>query len=278
MKAVSNAKRLNETMQGSLEKLSSGSRIVRAADDAATLAISEKLRANIRSTGQTIRIANDAISILQTVESNLGTISDMAVRMRELSVQAASDTLGSEEKQMANTEFQQLKEEIHRILNISMHNNRSTVSGTTEVLMSQLIDRSPGAMEFRLSGGVGEQGQSVKYRPSQLFLSKDDFDLSSKNISTTNGARDSLSELDRVIMKVSESRASVGSLQSQLHHASNVNEVGLENTSASNSRMRDLDYAQETANNIKTKIQTDTNLAVQVQANAAPQALLKLIG
>lgn len=277
MSAQNTAKHLNENIQNSSEKISSGSRIVRASDDAASLAISEKLKANIRSSSQSLRNANDAISIIQTLESNLGTISNISARMRELSIQAASDSSSFSDKEMTNKEFQQLKNEILRITAISKYNHQTTLSGTTEVLNSQLVDRAPGSFDFRVGSGSNNAENVIKFSPTQLMMSPDDFNLSNLNVSTSEGARETLAELDNVIHKVSYSRASLGALQNQLSKSATVEEVTSENASAANSRMRDLDYAQETAANIKNKIISDTNLAVQIQANSAPLSIIKLL-
>jgi flagellin len=279
MKAQGTARKLNENIQNSTEKISSGSRIVRASDDAASLALSEKFKAGIRSSGQAMRNSNDAISVLQTIEGNLSTISDMTSRMRELALQAASDTVGVEEKGMADKEFQQLKNEIWRISGNSQLNGKSTISGTTEVLLSQMIDRAPGSLDFRVGSGSGSGNSEniLKYKPSQLMMSKDDFDLSSLGITTNNSSRTALGKLDEVMDKTSHARATLGALQNQLARSVSVSEVTIENSSAANSRLRDLDYASETAINAKNKIVSQANTSVMHQANISPQIYLKLL-
>jgi len=277
IKAQSDAKRLNEDIERSSEKISSGSRIIRASDDAASLALSEKFKANIRSSGQALRNANDAISVLQTLEGNLSTIGDISTRMREISIQAASDTLSNTDKQIADQEFQQLKNEIGRIASISKYNNHASLSGTSEILKSQIIDRAPESFDFRIGAGTNLKENNIKFRPSQLVMSEEDFNLSNVSVATTNSARSSLEELDKVIEKVSSSRATLGGLQGQLAHAASVSEVTSENASSANSRLRDLDYASETAINVKNKLISQTNISVLSQVNIGPRALLKLL-
>ncbi len=277
IKAQGQAKKLNEDIQNSTEKIASGSRIIRASDDAASLSLSEKFKANIRSTNQSVRNANDAISVIQTIEGNLASISDISSRMRELSVQAASDTLTNMDKEFANKEFQQLKNEIERITGASKFNAKKSISGTAEILQSQLVDRAPESFDFRVGGGSAEGSNIIKFRPTQLMMSVSDFNLSNMAINTTGQARSSLGELDKVIQKVAFSRASLGGLQSQLSSTVNVSETTSENASEANSRVRDLDYASETARNMKAKIISEANLSVMAQANTSPQALLKLI-
>ena len=277
IKAQGQAKRLNENIQSSTEKISSGSRIVHASDDAASLSLSEKFKANIRSSNQSMRNANDAISVLHTIGGNLNSVADITSRMRELSVQASTDTLNVTDKEMADKEFQQLKSEIKRITGISKFNDRTSISGTAETLQSQIVDRAPTSFEFRVGGGTSGSENGVKFRPSQLMMSTEDFNLSSLSIASSASARASMGELDKVIDKVSFSRATLGGLESQLSRSASVSEVSTENATEANSRVRDLDYASETATNVKNKIVSEANISVQAQANVNPQALLKLL-
>jgi flagellin len=197
--------------------------------------------------------------------------------MRELAVQAASDTNGGSEKAMANMEFQGLKNEIYRVISVSRYSDRSAMSGTSELLQSQLVDRSPRSFEFRVGGGTSEGENSIKFRPQQLMMSKEDFNLTGSSIETTSGARSALSDLDQTIEKVSFSRASLGALNTQLGRAASVDDVTSENISAANSRIRDLDFASETAKNVKNKIISESNISIQSQANTNPQLLTKLL-
>jgi flagellin len=197
--------------------------------------------------------------------------------MRELAMQASSDTNGVQEKEITNKEFQQLKNEIYRITAISKYNSKNTMGGTSEAFQSQLVDRAPSSLEFRVGGGTGAGENTIKFKPAQLMMSASDFNISNLSLTTTEGARETLGELDNMIGKVSYSRASLGALQSQLTRSATVEETTVENTSAANSRIRDLDYANETATNIKNKIISDTNTAVQVQANSNSQIYVKLL-
>ena len=187
MRAQNTAKKLNENIQNSSEKISSGSRIVHASDDAASLALSEKMKANIRSSSQSMRNANDAVSMIQTLESNLGTITNLSSRMRELAIQAASDTSGIEDKQISDKEFQQLKKEIFRVTAISKYNSHATMGGTAELFQSQLVDRAPSSLEFRVGGGTSNSENVVKFKPAQLMMSSEDFNINNLSVATTQG-------------------------------------------------------------------------------------------
>ena len=277
IRAQGQARRLSEDIQNSTQKISSGSRIIHASDDAASLALSEKFKANIRSSSQSMRNGNDAISILQTIESNLNTVTEITSRMRELSVQAASETNSASDKQLSDLEFQQLKNEILRLTNKSTLNGSKSISGTAEVIQSQIIDRAPASFSFRVGGGSSESENIVKFRPAQLMMSASDYNLSGLSVSSTENARSSLGELDQVLQKVMFSRASLGGLQSQLAKSVSVSEVTTENAESANSRLRDVDYASETAFNIRNKIVSEANISVLAQSNINPQAFIKLI-
>lgn len=253
-------------MSNSLAKLSSGSRINRAADDAAGLAISEKLRSQIVSTKQAERNANDGISMIQTAEGGLNEVSNILTRLRELSVQAASDTIGDSERQFSNMEYQNLKEEIQRIAQVTEFNGKSLLDGSGSQYDLQIGIHND-AFEDRLSYNAEVTNASV----SALGVANLD-------VGSQEGARESLERLDDAIQSISGQRAELGAIQNRLTSTIQNLQVSSENQEAANSRIRDTDYAAETANRAKLQILQSAGTSVLAQANADGQNALGLIG
>jgi flagellin len=256
----------NREAQSTLSKMSSGSRITKAADDAAGLAISEKLKANIKSNSQANRNANDGISMVQTAEGGLDEISNMLTRLRELSIQSASDTVGDTERSFSNMEYQQLKNEIERIANVTEFNGTKLLKGEGDKLDFQ-IGINNDDFQDRIS-------YDVKMTDAKLSgLGITDIDVGSKE-----GAQTSLSTIDNAIETVSGQRAALGAIQNRLISTSSNLQTTNENLNAANSRIRDVDYAQVAAENAKNNILAQAGTSVLAQANAQGQNALKLIG
>lgn len=256
----------NRESESNLAKLSSGSRITKAADDAAGLAISEKLKANIRSLKQADRNANDGISMVQTAEGGLNEVSSILTRMRELAVQTASDTVGDVERGMTNMEYQNLKLELDRISQVTEFNGKKLLNGEGEVFDFQIGAKND-AFQDRISYDAGQ----VNSRLETLGVSELD-------VSTKTGSQESLASLDSAIEKVSGQRAYLGAIQNRLTSTSNNLQVTVENLSAANSRIRDVDYADATATKAKNDILGSAGTSVLAQANMSGQNALKLIG
>lgn len=256
----------NRESQNTLAKLSSGSRITRAADDAAGLAISEKLKARIRSTSQANRNANDGISMVQTAEGGLDEISSMLTRLRELAVQSASDTVGDTERGFTDMEYQNLKQEIERISQVTEFNGMKLLNGQGDKLDFQ-IGVNNDAFQDRISYDVQMTNASV------ASLGVDGLSVASKD-----GAQSSLQTIDSAIERVSGQRAALGAIQNRLISTSNNLQITNENLSAANSRIRDVDYAQATAMNARNNILNQAGTAVLGQANQQGQNALRLIG
>lgn len=250
----------------STSKLSSGSRINKAADDAAGLAISEKLKAEIRSTQQAVRNANDGISFVQVAEGGLNETQSMLTRLRELAIQASSDTVGEQERQFSNLEYQQLKSEIERISKVTNYNG------------TNLLDGSGGTLDFQIGTGNNGSVDRISYNAENINSSSASLGVEGLEVGTKAGAQESLAAVDAAIMKVSGQRAELGALQNRLQSTTNNLEVSAENMAASNSRIRDLDYANESANNAKLNILEAAGTAVLAQANLSSQGALKLVG
>jgi flagellin len=256
----------NRASENTLAKLSSGSRITKAADDAAGLAISEKLKAKVTSTNQANRNANDGISMVQTAEGGLDEISSMLTRLRELSVQASSDTVGESERAFSDMEYQNLKQEIERISQVTEFNG-------TKLLMGQ-----GDKLDFQI--GVNNDGfqDRISYDTQATNASISSLGVDGISVMSKEGAQSSLSTIDSAIEKVSGQRAALGAIQNRLISTSNNLQVTSENLSAANSRIRDVDYAQATAQNAKNNILGQAGTAVLAQANQQGQNALRLIG
>lgn len=257
--------KVSREIEESTAKLSSGERITRAADDAAGLAISEKLKAEIRSSKQANRNANDGISLIQTAEGGLNESSSILTRMRELAIQAASDTLTDADRSKSSLEYQALKSELDRI------------SKTTEFNGTKLLNGSGPTLDFQVGVGSNNFEDQISYKTSQMNSGLEALGVGSSIISSKSGAQQSLSQIDSAINKISGQRSILGSLQNRLSSSSNNLYVYTENMSASNSRIRDVDFAEETAKQARNTIISSAGTAVLAQANTSGQGALKLL-
>ncbi len=251
--------------QSSIEKLASGSRISKAADDAAGLAISERMKAQVRSIRQDVRNAEDGISLIQTAEGGLNEIGNILIRFRELSIQAASDTIGQSERGFVDKEVQQLRQEIDRIASTTEFNSRKLLTGegdTLEIQVGQLND----PMRDRFYYDTEATNATVE----QLGLA----DI---NTSTKEASQENLVKIDDAIQTLNSNRANMGALQNRLQTTVNNLRIYDENLSAANSRIRDVDMASETAALTKSNILTNTGVAVLSQANNSNLLALKLL-
>lgn len=250
----------------SMAKLSSGSRINKAADDAAGLAISEGLKAQIRSATQAQRNANDGISMVQTAEGGLNEIGNIVVRLRELGIQAASDTVGEKERGMLNKEVVQLKDEVQRIASV-------TTWGTTK-----LLDGSSPKFDFQIGLFNNAEEDRISFNASENVATLDALGITGIDFSTKEGAQEALAMLDNAQQSVSGTRANLGALQNRL--TSTVDNLGVaqENMSAANSRIRDTDVAQASSEMTRNNILLQAGTSTLAQANQANQLALKLIG
>lgn len=249
----------------STSKLASGERITKAADDAAGLAISEKLKAEIRSSKQANRNANDGLSLVQVAEGGLTETSGILTRMRELSIQAASDTLTDSDRDKAGFEYRQLKNELERIAQGTEFNGKKLLNGSGQNLTFQV--------------GVGDNSSDdhISYNSKNISAGAQALGISNVDIYSKEAAQQSLSAIDNAINKVSTHKSTLGSIQNRLITSSNNLGVYTENMSASNNRIRDVDYAEETSNKAKLNILESANTAVSAQANVDPKVALKLL-
>ena len=249
-----------------LEKLASGSRINHAGDDAAGLAISENLKAQIRGIRQAKRNALDGVSMIQVSEGGLNEIGNMLVRLRELSIQAASDTIGDTERQFTDREFQSLKQEIDRIANVTNFNGTPLLNGKSGVFEVQVGTHNNPILD------------RVVYNGERSDSSLDSLKLGGESVATKQGAQLSLSVIDDALVRVNSIRADLGALQNRLQSTINNLAISDENLSAANSRIRDTDFAEEISEMTKQNILMQSGIAVLSQANQTNQSTLKLLG
>ncbi len=250
----------------SLAKLSSGTRINKAGDDAAGLAISEKLKANIRGTQQATRNAGDGISMIQTAEGGLNETSNILIRLRELSVQAASDTVGDTERKFADLEFQQLTQEVDRIATSTQFNGKQLLTGEGDT------------MEFQIGIMNDAKNDRLAYRPQDSSGKASDLGIEGLGVQTKQSAQENLEKIDNAINGINGNRANLGALQNRLQSTISNLETRTENLSAANSRIRDTDVAAESAELAKANILSAASTSVLSQANNSGSAALKLIG
>jgi flagellin len=264
-----NARRLltnsTEGTQKVLEKLSSGNRINKAGDDAAGLAISENLRAQIRGLRQAKRNASDGISLVQVTEGGLNEVSNILVRLRELSVQAASDTIGDTERSFTDREFQSLKKEIQRISESTNYNGTQLLAGREQPIDIQvgLYNQANDRLSY-----------DTKFADSRLAA----LGITDESVLTKQGAQESLAKLDEGLKHVNEVRSTLGATQNRLQSTINNLAIYDENLSAANSRIRDADVAEESSELVKQQILQQAGVAVLGHANSFQQQAIKLLG
>ena len=266
--AQRNLSRTEESLNTSLARLSSGLRITAAKDDAAGLAISEKLRAQIRGMAQAERNANDGISLVQTAEGALDQVSNILTRMRELSVQAATGTLGDEERVYLDSEFDKLNDEINRIASVTEFNGQRLLNGATSGGISFQVGLTSAVMD-RITVSI------MNTFASQLGTGTY---LTGQTLSTISGARAAMAVIDAAIQDISGTRGDLGAAQNRLSTTVKNLATQRENLSAANSRIRDVDVAAETVSMTRSQILMQAGVSVLAQANQLPAMALSLIG
>lgn len=261
LNAQRNLMNTTNNLSRSMERLSSGLRITRASDDAAGLAISERFRAEIRSLSQAQRNANDGISLLQIAEGALNESSNTLIRMRELAIQSANGTLGTAERTTLDNEFQALLAEIDRVAAVTEFNGVQMLDGTAPTVTFQVGSNNTVNDQISVTGvdatsaGLGATG----------------------DITTVATAQTALDSLDAAIDTLSGLRAGFGTAQNRLESTIRSIAVAVENTSAAESRIRDVDVAHETAVLTKNQVLQQAGIAVLAQANQSSSAALALL-
>ena len=261
MTAQRNLGSVTSRLQGNFSRLSSGLRIAAAADDAAGLGISERMRAQIRSYNQAGRNASDGISLVQTAEGSLNELNGNLVRMRELAVQAANGTLTTTDRATIDAEFQELVTEIDR------------VAGDTSFNGLNLLDGSVATIDLQVGTDAGDTITVTMVDSTAATLGIDALDVTSAANAST-----ALAALDTAIDSVSTGRGTLGAAQNRLNSAIASIANTRENLSAAESRIRDVDVAAETADLTRNTILQQAAVSVLAQANVQPQLALNLLG
>jgi flagellin len=298
VQALTAQRNLNVTAEAnsaSMEKLASGFRINKAADDSAGLAISEKLKSDVRGLNMARRNASDGVSLIQTAEGGLNEVGNILSRLRELAVQGSSDTVGDTERGFLNQEFSQLKNEITRISLSTEYNGTLLIGGDLSDADENLKTRSNDyPLEIQIgknyftsldskdnaapinvlridlqdiNSSVGEKGLNLGEAPED-----------GAHVASKDAAQQTINRVDDAITKVSGYRATLGALQNRLNSAMSNLAVQAENANAANSRIRDTDFADESARLTQTNILKQSGVAVLAQANQTPQLALRLLG
>jgi flagellin len=247
-------------MDSAIEKLSSGYRINKAGDDASGLAVSEKLRSQIRGLQQAIRNAQNGITFLQTAEGSLQEVHSILHRMRELSIQSANEIYSKDDRLQIQVEVSQLKQEIDRIVNVTEFNQLKILDGSLKNLRFHV---GPNKNQFIAVSVDAMDTKALK--------------LNTVNINTVSAANQSLGNIDTAVNSVSMERAKIGGMQNRMGHTVKSLSVAMENLTAAESRIRDTDMAKEIIVFTKEKILTETSTLMLVQANLTSRNVLKLL-
>ncbi len=256
----------SDKQKTSLERLASGSRINKSADDAAGLAVSEKIKSELRSLKQATRNANDGVSLIQVAEGGMNEVSNILIRLRELSIQSASDTVGDVERTFIDKEVQQLKQEVDRI------------AASTEFDGTHLLNGSAPTLEFQVGSHNNPLIDRFIFDTQSLVSSIAMLGLEGVGTSTKVASQQNLDVIDRALERINGNRSNLGALQNRMQSTINNLTTYRENLTEANSRIRDTDMAEESSEMIKNNILTQATISVLGQANQSPQMALKLLG
>ncbi|HLE11968.1 MAG: flagellin [Bdellovibrionales bacterium RIFOXYD12_FULL_39_22] len=263
---MKNLRESSENTSAELERLSSGKRIIQASDDAAGLAIATNLHAQTSGLKQATRNANDGISFVQTAEGGLNEVSNILIRLRELAIQSASDTVGAQERGFLDEEYQQLTTEIDRI------------SGSTKFNGTTLLDgKGGGVLDFHI-GAFSEKNNTIQFDSREADVSTAAIGISGTAVNAKGQALDAVNNLDDAINTVSGYRAKLGAIQNRLQSTVSTLETQTLNQDAARSTIEDVDVADSTAKLASARIINAAGVSTLAQANAIPSSALKLIG
>jgi len=260
-----NLKKASGDQNKNLRQLSSGKRIESASDDSAGIAHATKLNAFIRSQKQATRNANDGISFVQTAEGGLNEVSAILTRLRELSVQAGSDTVGENERGFLNEEYQSLKTEIDRIAESTSFNGTNVINGDDK-----------GVLEFHV-GAFGGSENVIEFDTEKNYTSTSELELEGASVGEKEEALDSIAVVDEALNQVSSQRAYLGSIQKRMQYASNNLETSTLNHETTLSKIEDVDVAQAAAELAVNSIRHQSAVKSLSQAMNFSKATLKLI-
>ena len=253
-------------LDSSLSKLSSGFRITKAGDDAAGLGISTKLESQIRSYSQAVRNANDGISVIQSTESALNESANILTRLRELAMQSASDGIGASERGYVQKEATALVDELERIAQVTEYNGTKLLNGATA-----------SGLDFQI--GLGSSANDkINFNTLDATTGASGLNVSGLSLSSKASAVSALATIDAALGKVSDARATLGANGNRFQSAINNIQAFSESLSAANSRIKDVDVAEETSRMARSQILSQAGVSVLAQANQMPQLALKLLG
>lgn len=285
----------SQKMSKHMDKLASGYRINRAADDAAGLAISESLRGDIRSKSQARRNANDAVSLIQVAEGGLEETTSILIRLRELSIQSASDTIGVRERSYLNKEFMAMKNEIDRIAMSTEYNGTRLLTGAKEIPEEMKEDHATSPMEIQVDADYYPVADSLEADNPVNIIKLDfaNFNATTEGenslglgaasneegtrIDDKESAKMSIHAIDKAMKMVASFRADLGAVQNRLESTDRNLDTSITNLGAAKSRIKDADFAYETAEYTQSSILQQSGASVLVQANQLPQVALTLL-
>ncbi len=260
-------RKVDQTTSDSYAKLSSGKRIIKSADDAAGLGIAKKMEAEVRGLRMAQRNAGAGISLIQVAEGGLDESTNILTRLRELSIQAASDTVGETERGYLNLEYEQLVEEADRI-------SKTTTFGGQELLTGE---NANGLMEFHV-GAYGDQMNKIQFDSQATNATAENLGIAGTNILNKDSASDNLEKIDDAITQVAGFRANFGAIQSRLQSTITNLDTAAVNTSAAKSQIEDVDVAEETAKLASANVMKQAGISSLAQANNIPNSAIRLIG
>jgi flagellin len=265
LRAQTNLNKTSNAMAGHIEKLSSGLRINRAGDDAAGSAISSQLTAQEQGLKQASRNANDGVSLIQTAEGALNEMTGMVQRMRELAVQASNEgTMDTTERGYLDQEFQLLESELNRVVNVTEYNGQKLVDGSVSTGVSFQVGMNNTAND-RISVSIANSGST-------------NLGLNDEVLTSSTGAQKAIAALDTALQTINTSRGTLGATQNRLEATMSNLSIMYENTASANSRIKDVDVAEESAAFTRSQILSQAGTSMLAQANSLPQSALSLIG
>ena len=264
LNAQRNLTNTQTALDSSLAKLSSGYRITKAGDDAAGLGVSTSLTAQTKSFNQAVRNANDGLSVVQSAEAGFNEIANILTRMRELAMQSSSDGVGDTQRGYVQTEKASLSAEIDRIANSTQFNG------------TNLLNISTASLDFQV--GIGNVAANDRITVSTVDIQAATLGVAAFSLSTKAGAQAALTTIDAALNTLSGARSTYGAMGNRLQSAINAVQTFAEATAAANSRIRDVDVAEETSNMTRANILAQAGISVLAQANQLPQMALKLLG
>lgn len=259
---------VDRSLQKSLERLSTGLRINRASDDAAGLSVSEQLRTQVKGLNMGARNIQDGISLLNIAEGALIEVESMVQRLRELSIQSASDTLTSIERNYIQIEVGQLKSEMDRIVAGTQYNSQTLLDGTG------VWGTAPGGI-FHIGPNNVANNDTIQYQISGMTVAS--LGLTPTDVSTGPGATTAITECDVALTSINALRADLGALTNRLEHALSNQENQEQNMQAAESVIRDADFAYETSLFTRNQILSQSSTSMLAQANQIPQNVLSLL-